>query len=82
MYNAKFIEEDCINVDTSNLGKYNIYDGNRTSDSHYKALEHFLNCLDDNFFIYIVDDWNWEGVREGTRRAIDKLNLTVLYKKN
>jgi hypothetical protein len=80
--NAKFIEEDCFNVDTSKLGKYNIYmyDGNHTSDSHYKALEHYLNCLDD-IFIYIVDDWNWEGVREGTLSAINKLNLTVLYKK-
>jgi hypothetical protein len=80
--NAKFIEEDCFKVDTSKLGKYNIYmyDGNHTSDSHYKALEHYLNCFDD-IFIYIVDDWNWEGVREGTLSAINKLNLTVLYKK-
>lgn len=80
--NAKFIEEDCFKVDTTDIGKYNIYmyDGNHTADAHYKALEHYLNCLDD-IFIYIVDDWNAIEVREGTHNAINKLNLSVLYKK-
>lgn len=57
-----------------------MYDGNHTSDSHYKALEHYLNCLDD-IFIYIVDDWNCLEVREGTLSVINKLNLSILYKK-
>jgi hypothetical protein len=80
--NARFIEDDCFKIDTAELGKYNIYmyDGNHTSDSHYKALEHYINCLDD-IFIYIVDDWNAREVREGTLSAINKLNLSVLYEK-
>lgn len=80
--NARFIEDDCFKIDTADLGKYNIYmyDGNHTSDSHYKALEHYINCLDD-IFIYIVDDWNACEVREGTLSAISKLNLSVLYEK-
>jgi hypothetical protein len=77
---ATFIESDCYKVDASTLPKFNIYmyDGNHTDESHYKALMHYYNCLDD-IFIFIVDDWNWKAVREGTARSIQKLNLKVLY---
>lgn len=77
---ATFIEKDCFKVDVSTLPKFNIYmyDGNHTNESHYKALCHFYNCLDD-IFIFIVDDWNWKDVREGTWNSIKSLNLKVLY---
>lgn len=57
-----------------------MYDGNHTNESHYKALLHYYNCLDD-VFIFIVDDWNWKDVRDGTINSIKKLNLKVLYEK-
>lgn len=80
--NANFIENDCYKVDVSLLPKFNIYmyDGNHTNESHYKALLHYYNCLDD-IFIFIVDDWNIVDVRLGTMNSIDKLNLKVLYQK-
>ena len=79
---ARFIENDCFNVDVSTLPKFNIYmyDGNHTNESHYKALLHYYNCLDD-MFIFIVDDWNWQDVRDGTMNSIKQLNLNVLYEK-
>jgi hypothetical protein len=79
---ANFIEEDCYKVDASTLSKFNIYmyDGNHSSDNHYKALLHYYECLDD-VFIFIVDDWNWEDVRDGTIKSIQKLNLKVLYER-
>jgi len=79
---AFFIENDCFNVDISKLPKFNIYmyDGNHTNESHYKALIHYYNSLDD-IFIFIVDDWNWKDVREGTKNSIKRLNLKVLYEK-
>jgi len=79
---ATFIENDCFKVDVSTLPKFNIYmyDGNHTKESHYKALLHYYNCLDD-VFIFIVDDWNWKDVRDGTTNSIQKLNLKVLYEK-
>jgi hypothetical protein len=79
---AYFIENDCFNVDIKKLPKFNIYmyDGNHTNESHYKALIHYYNSLDDTF-IFIVDDWNWKDVREGTINSIKKLNLKVLYEK-
>lgn len=80
--NATFIENDCFKVDISLLPKFNIfmYDGNHTNESHYKALTHYYNCLDD-VFIYIVDDWNCQEVRDGTNKSIENLNLIVLYEK-
>jgi hypothetical protein len=79
---AIFIENDCYKVDVSKLPKFNIYmyDGNHTNESHYKALLHYYNCLDD-VFIFIVDDWNWKDVRDGTLNSIEKLKLKILYEK-
>ena len=79
---AFFIESDCFKLDITNLPKFNIYmyDGNHTEDSHYKALVHYYNCLDD-VFIFIVDDWNWKDVRDGTFNSFKELKLTVLYEK-
>jgi len=57
-----------------------MYDGNHTTESHYNALLHYYNCLDD-IFIFIVDDWNWDYVREGTFNSFKNLNLKVLYEK-
>jgi hypothetical protein len=79
---ASFIENDCFSVNVSKLPKINMYmyDGNHTNESHYKALLHYYNCLDD-IFIFIVDDWNWKEVRDGTMTSIQKLNLKILYEK-
>jgi hypothetical protein len=81
---ATFIENDCYKISISDLPikKFNIYmyDGNHTFDSHYKALLHYYDCLDETF-IFIVDDWNWEDVRNGTKNSIQKLNLKVMYEK-
>lgn len=77
-----FIEKNCFEVDVSSLPKFNIYmyDGDHSYFSHYNALIHFINCLDD-IFIYIVDDWNWPDVRNGTFNSIKDLNLKILYQK-
>jgi hypothetical protein len=80
---AHFIEQDCFKVDISKLPKFNIYmyDGNHTQYSHFKALIYYFDCLDDEF-IFIVDDWNWKYVRDGTYDAFEELKLTILYEKS
>lgn len=77
---ATFIENDCFHVDASKLPKFNIYmyDGSHDLVSHYNALIHYYYCLDD-IFIYIVDDWNWDYVRNGTICAIHNLKFNILY---
>lgn len=80
---AIYIDSDCFTFDINTLDtKFNIYmyDGDHSIASQYKALQYYMPVLDD-VFIFIVDDWNWEGVRQGTETAIKDLNLNVLYKK-
>jgi hypothetical protein len=79
---ATFIEKDCLSVDVKSLPKFNIYlyDGEHTYDSQYKALSYYLECLYETF-IFIVDDWNFKTVRDGTLDAVKMLNLKILYKK-
>lgn len=80
--NVTFIENDCFNIDTSTLSKFNIYmyDGKHDYESHFNSLNHFYKCLDD-IFIFIVDDWNFESVRNGTIDSIERLGLEALYEK-
>ena len=80
--NISFIESDCFQVDLAILPKFNIYlfDGDHSEESQYKALQYYYECLDD-VFIFIVDDWNWDDVRSGTKKAIKDLNFKVLYEK-
>jgi hypothetical protein len=57
-----------------------MYDGNHTETSHFQALNHYLSCLDDEF-IYLIDDWNWKPVRNGTIRSIKDNKCEILYQK-
>jgi hypothetical protein len=79
---ATFIERDCFTVDVTQLPTFNIYmyDGGHSYKDHYTALTHYIDCM-DNTFIFIVDDWNWERVRTGTRDSIRDLCLEIVYEK-
>jgi hypothetical protein len=79
---AGFLEKDCFSINPSEIGKFNIYmyDGDHSYDAHYKALTHFIDCLDDTF-IFIVDDWSWKVVRDATKKSIEDLNLKIVYEK-
>ena len=37
-------------------------------------------CTTIDVFVYIVDDWGWDHIREGTVTAITAMRLTVLMK--
>jgi hypothetical protein len=80
--NAYYFEKDCFNLDkTIFKEKFNVYmyDGNHSYESQYKALEYYYELLDDTF-IFIVDDWNWDFVRNGTLNSIKDLNLKIIHK--
>ena len=55
-----------------------MYDAAHGEEDQYRALSHYLPCLDD-VFVYIVDDWNRDHVRAGTLRAIHDLRLDVVH---
>jgi hypothetical protein len=52
------------------------YDGDHSEESHYRAFSHFDPAFDRDF-VAIVDDWNWDRVRRGTRRAFEDLGYSV-----
>src|SRR5580765_1819895 len=66
------LEEDCFNVDVDKIGQFNIYlaDGDHSEESHFRFINKYIPCLDD-VFILIIDDWNWDNVRSGTKRGIE-----------
>lgn len=79
--NANLIDTDYFKLDTAALGKFNIfvYDGNDHSiEAHVSALTHYYSVLDD-IFIYVVENWNWASVREGTFKAFNDLKLNVVW---
>jgi hypothetical protein len=76
------IDEDCFQIslkekNISNIDVY-FYDGAHKEIDHYKALQYYYESMND-CFIYIVDDWVWKQVRDGTNAAIQDLNLNVLF---
>jgi len=78
---CKLLERDCWKVNTDKIDKdFNIYlyDAGHTEEDHYKSLTYYYNNLKDNF-IFIVDDWCWGEVRDGTWRAIKDLDLKVRF---
>jgi hypothetical protein len=73
-----FIESDFRNVDYNNIGKFNCYlfDGPHEREDQYDGLRLAIPALDDEF-IFIVDDWNWPAVRDGTKEAIRNVGLKL-----
>lgn len=81
------LESDCWSVDLEKLSAapFNVYlyDGPHEEADHYNALMYYYPVLDDTF-VFIVDDWNWAAVRDGTMKAINELinqrKLIVLFR--
>jgi len=77
----KIIENDCFQLDLSEftfpINLY-FYDGNHTELSQEKAFTYYDPIFDD-LLIAVVDDWNFAGVSEGTRRAFSSLNYEILF---
>jgi len=79
--NVTFVESDFRTIDYAKLpGPFNVYlfDGPHEAVDQYHGLSMPLPCLDEQF-VFIVDDWNWGRVREGTIAALGKCGVTVLY---
>ena len=78
----EFHEGDSFSIDKAALFKSPVniyfYDGNHSAESHEKAFTYFNDILAPTF-IAIVDDWNWEMVQNGTKRAFEKLGYTILF---
>ncbi|HLA79756.1 MAG TPA: class I SAM-dependent methyltransferase [Vicinamibacteria bacterium] len=56
------------------------YDGGHSYQDQYQAFTHYDAVLARRF-VTLVDDWNWERVRKGTRDAFRELGYEVLLKR-
>lgn len=76
----EFYDGDCFALDKANFKhKFNIYlyDGRHEEIDQERALTHFFDCLEDEF-IFICDDYNWQGVKDGTKKGFDKIPATII----
>jgi len=74
-----FIENDFRNINYNELGKFNVYvyDGPHSQQDHDDAMSLPLTAL-DNEYILIVDDWNWDYVRNGTLSGLESSNQKII----
>lgn len=83
-----FFNADCFSLDLDAAGIRDVnvyfYDGWHSFGAQVEALGHFIDRMEKPQFIYIVDDWGGtegEPVRNGTKTAIQVLNLNVIYER-
>lgn len=76
-----FFETDCFDQLPAALAneRFNVYfyDGGHAFDDHARSLSHYIDVLDDTF-VFIVDDWNWKRVRDGTYKSIEESNCVAV----
>jgi hypothetical protein len=78
----RVIDNDCWKININEIdNKFNVYlyDGGHEYEDHYKAISKFYTKLEENCIV-LVDDWNWEAVRNGTMNAFNDLNINVKFK--
>lgn len=77
---VSILEQDFRTVPYDHIGKFNVYfyDGPHSYQDQYDGVMMALPALDD-LAILIVDDWNWEQVREGTFNALTDTGTTIDY---
>ena len=75
------IEKEFRAVNYLKLKDINIYlyDGSHHYEDHFDSIKFALPALSKKF-IFIVDDWNWIQVRQGTLDSIENENLKIIYK--
>ena len=81
--NFKIIDKDIADLIDEDLpfkASIIFYDGDHSLESHEVFLEKVQEFCDD-IFIFIVDDWNWLQVAQGTRNCISRLKLKTVFEK-
>lgn len=80
---VKVIYEDCFEMDTSVLpNDIDIYffDGFHSEETQRKALPYFLDKM-ANKFIWVVDDYSWDYVKEGTDNGLKEVEDKIEIEK-
>lgn len=74
-------DDDCFALTTplpADTFHVYLYDGPHDRDSHRRAITCMWHAL-ASLCIVVVDDWNWEDVREGTWEGLRAVGATVAW---
>lgn len=74
---CSIIDSSCWTLTLSGV-KCCFYDGGHTEQDHFDSL--LLNHWFCPQFVFVVDDFNRQNVRDGTEKAIQSLGLTVDFR--
>jgi len=81
---AKLVNSDCWAIPPEDLPPLPVdvfyFDGEHSVESQAKALPHFIDQMADDF-IFMVDDANWDTVRDGTAEGFAKLGSRVTVRR-
>ncbi len=80
MSDVRFIESDFRAVAYDQLGPFNVYlfDGPHKKADHQDGITVAQPALEPHHVV-IVDDWNWQDVRQGTRQGLAASGLKIDY---
>lgn len=73
-------DQDCFTIPLEKIGNnFNVflYDGDHSLEATRKAFSHFKDILSD-YCIIIVDDWNCEDIRNGTKLGFEDAKFKVV----
>ena len=77
------LSEDFTKVDFSvaldSMIDVYLFDGPHSESDHIAGAK-VIGSLKFNSLVFIVDDWNWEDVRNGTIAGLNQLNSKLIYK--
>jgi hypothetical protein len=76
-----FINNDCFNLNEEQLRSIKdidiyFYDGEHHEIDQLQALTYYFDKMAD-VFVFIIDDWNHEPAKTGTKLAIKETNVKV-----
>lgn len=77
---VSFLHNDYRAVNFATVGRFNVYlfDGPHRLEDQRDGITLALPALDERC-VLIVDDWNWQAVRQGTMDAIAAAEITIDY---
>ncbi len=82
--NLTFIEKDCFAIKKTELPQFidlYIYDGAHDYESQKKAFTYFKDFLADECIV-VVDDYNWDNVKNGTQDGLIQCGFEILFQKH
>lgn len=77
-HDVEVIYANCFDMDKSQFPKFDIYfyDGEHSRESQAKALPSMIEHMADTF-VFIVDDYNWDSVKEGTEMGLNQVKSQI-----